>query len=70
MKMHDEHQDMELEEAVRFAAKWCIRLRTVHGSCPAAIVFGAIPTQSRRNMVLQTSPSTWLADVPPQERFR
>ena len=67
MKMHDEYPDLELEEAARYTAEQRNRLRTVHGSCPSAIVFGAVPAQHG----LADEPFNMAAaDAPCQERVR
>ena len=42
MKMHDEDATLGIETAVRYEQR--NRLRTVHGSSPANIVFGAVPS--------------------------
>ena len=42
-KMHSEEPSLPLEKAVVLAAEQRNRLRTVHGSSPAAIVFGQLP---------------------------
>ena len=45
MKMHAEEPTLELPMALHLAAEQRNRLRTIHGTSPAAIVFGLLPAQ-------------------------
>ena len=45
MKMKAEEKQLDLDQAVTIAAEQRNRLRTIHGTSPAAIVFGAVPSQ-------------------------
>ena len=45
MKMKAEEKQLDLDQAVTIAAEQRNRLLTIHGTSPAAIVFGAVPSQ-------------------------